>query len=77
MFVDELKFVTNSSAVEEGGKSGKCVCVCVCVLHKLTYCKTQMCFGQIQQNHLKGTLHHLPLRYQTVVSEGKEMGTCN
>ena len=69
--VDELKFVRNGSAVEdpEGGGSGKCV-VCVCVAYKLTYCKTQMSFGQIQQNHLKVcicTLHNLPLQYQTVV----------
>ena len=57
-----------------------CVCVCVCVAYKLTYCKIQMSLGQIQQNHLKVricTLHHFLLQYQTVVSEGKELGTCN
>ena len=56
-----------------------CVCVvCVCIAYKLTYCKIQMSLEQIPQNHLKVricTLHHLPLRYQTVVSEGKEVCT--
>ncbi len=61
MFVDEPKFVTNGSAVEEGMgsvKCGVCVCVCVCVVcgvcvaYKLTYCKIQMYLGHVPQNHL-------------------------